>query len=152
MNDNEKKEYKLNLYNKNRSYRNTFKKLQFYYDGEDFIFYGEIKPIKWYGKNLSIQFINPLFKDDKPLFASIYITENTIESYRLKRMFKESIKELERLQDDKIEHSTTCYFVGSYPKIKSISKKDNSTFNVFNVDINNLDHLVTKFTTDDSEN
>lgn len=43
--------------------------------------------------------------------------------------------------------SAKCYFVGSYPELKEIPTKDGkSSFKVLDIHIENLDHLVIKFT------
>ena len=126
-----------------RNYKRTFKNIKYAEDGTNFIFYGEINPIKKYGNNYAISFKEKIwFNDEKPRMVSIYITEDLIEKYRLRRLFKKTIEHL--IEFGEKYKSSRCYFVGAYPEEKTIEGK-NGSFNVLNIYLENLDHLVVKF-------
>lgn len=144
MTNDEAQVNRIKLYDKVRSYKNTFKNIKYFTDGKDFIFYGQIKPIQRFGKNYAIKFEDNVFFNEHSYSVSIYIEDSLISSYRLRRLFKESIDALADLGNQ--FKSATCYFVGAYPELKTIHKKDDSTFDVLEVKITNLDHLVIKFT------
>jgi hypothetical protein len=133
----------ITLNNQRRTYYNTFKKVQYFEDGENFIFYGEIEPIKPYGKNYSITFKDKVWINKKPYQINMYITNESIKKYRLSRLFQETINTSILLGNNL--KNTKCYFVGSYPKIKKVLLKDGKSFTVYEVVIENLDHLVIKF-------
>lgn len=148
MNAEERKKYMINLNGVKRSYHSTFKDIKYIRDGENFIFYGEIQPIKAYGENFSIKFKNKTKRNEEesPLMLSMYITKEVINNYRLKRLFQESMKELVALDEKTIkENPPICYFVAAYPTLKTIPSKEGSSFDVLEVNITNLDHLVIKF-------
>lgn len=133
----------ITLNGSSRSYKNTFKDIRYFEDGENFIFYGEILPIKPYGKNFSIKFKNKAWFNGSQYSVSIYILDETISNYRMCRLFRESIQELANRGESLI--GAVCYFVGSYPRLQTVIKDDLSTFQVLRVDVTNLDHLVIKF-------
>lgn len=127
-----------------RTYASAFKQIKYFTDGKNFIFYGDIEPIKIYGKNYSIKFKDRIWINNKSYRISIYITDVIINNYRLSRLFRESIDSLTSLGDGfKI---AKCYFVGSYPIKKEISLQNGDSFTTYEVIIDNLDHLVIKFT------
>jgi hypothetical protein len=133
----------ITLNGSNRSYKNTFKDIRYFEDGENFIFYGEIIPIKPYGKNFSIKFKNKACFNGSLYSVSIYILDKTISNYRMCRLFRESIQELASRGESLI--GAVCYFVGAYPRLQTVFKDDLTTFQVLRVDVTNLDHLVIKF-------
>ena len=144
MKEQKNKEEYITLNKQRRTYYSTFKKIQYFEDGYNFIFYGDIEPIKVYGNNYSIKFKKKVWIDKKSYQISIYITNEIIGNYRLSRLFKESIEALVTLEDK--FKKARCYFVGSYPKIKEVSLKGGKSYYVYDVLIENLDHLVIKFT------
>ncbi len=144
MSDTMKKSNFIVLNGIKRSYKNAFKLIKYCEDGEDFIFYGDIKPVVKYGKNYSISFKDKIWFNGKYYYASMYLTEDLINSYRLNRLFKASINEFANLKDN--FKSAKCYFVGAYPEIETVPKKDGTTFDILKIEISNLDHLVIKFT------
>ncbi len=143
MNEQERKEAYITINAQRKTYHSTFKKIQYFQDGENFIFYGGIEPIKVYGDNYSITFKDRVWVDNKPYPVNMYITDDLISSYRLLRLFRESIDIL--VKQGKNSKNTRCYFVGSYPKVKNILRNDSGLYTVYEVIIENLDHLVIKF-------
>jgi len=136
--DIEKNSYTVILNSIERTYKNSFKDIIYFEDGKNFIFYGKINPIKKYGKNFSIKFQNKAWYQNRLYQVSIYIKEETINTYRLSRHFRESMEELSKLGDN--FQDATCYFVNAYPKLKEISiSNKNLFFSVLNVEITNLD-------------
>lgn len=144
MVDNYKRNSYITLNEDRRTYHSTFKQIQYFMDGKNFIFYGDIEPIVVYGKNYSIKFKNKAWIDKKPYQISIYITDAIISKYRLSRLFRESIDSLAELGGN--FKTAKCYFVGSYPELKEVSLPGRKPFMVHEVIIDNLDHLVIKFT------
>jgi len=144
MDKDERIENKITLNGQTRPYKYTFKNIMFFADGTNFIFYGEIKPIKKYGKNYAITFKNWAELNGKSYSIGIYITEELIKNYRLSRLFEDTISNLANLEGK--FKSARCYFVGAYPKMKTITTKTGSSYDVLEVFITNLDHLVIKFT------
>ncbi|MDX4069881.1 hypothetical protein [Aliarcobacter skirrowii] len=143
MNDDEKKDRCIVLNGERKSYKNTFKNIKYCEDGTNFIFYGDIKPVKKYGDNFAIQFKDNVWFNGKFHSISIYITSKLINEYRLCRLFENTINTLAELKN-KFE-SAKCYFVGAYPMVKTL-QKNGSEYDVLEVIITNLDHLVIKFT------
>lgn len=144
MSDKDKRNSYITLNRERRTYHSTFKQIQYFMDGENFIFNGDIEPIKVYGKNYSIKFKDKVWIDRKPYQISIYITDETINKYRLSRLFRESIETL-ALTGDKFK-TAKCYFVGTYPRLKEVPLENGKSFELYEIIIDNLDHLVIKFT------
>ena len=143
MNEQERKEAYITLNTQRRTYHSTFKKIQYFQDGENFIFYGEIEPIKTYGNNYKIIFKEKVLINKKHYQINMYITNDLIKNYRLSRLFKESIDALAKLGSN--FKNARCYFVGSYPEVKEIQGKDGKIFTLYEVVVESLDHLVIKF-------
>lgn len=143
MNGQERKEAYITLNTQRKTYNSIFKKIKYFKDGENFIFYGEIEPIKVYGDNYSITFKDRIWIDNKQYPVNMYITDDLIINYRLSRLFRESIHKL--VKQGSNSKNARCYFVGSYPKVKEIQRKEGKTYTVYEVVISNLDHLVIKF-------
>jgi len=143
MNEQERKEAYITLNTQRKTYNSIFKKIKYFKDGENFIFYGEIEPIKVYGNNYSITFKDRIWIDNKQYPVNMYITDDLIINYRLSRLFRESIHILAKQGSN--SKNARCYFVGSYPKVKEIQRKEGKTYIVYEVVISNLDHLVIKF-------
>lgn len=139
--DNMLKKSFIYLGNKHKSYYKAFKKIGFFTDEEGLIYYGRIKKITQYGENYAIEFDGKARAEvggDEWLKVSIYIKEEQIDSYRKRKLFKKHIQSLINIsENDDIE----CFFVGAYPERKTVKIKDGS-FDVFNVEVTNLDHLV----------
>lgn len=133
----------IELNGQNRTYARTFKKIVYFEDGKNFIFYGDIEPIKEYGKNYAITFKDKAWFNKRAYRVSVYITEELISKYRLRRLFRTSMETLAKLGGE--FKSATCYFVGAYPKLKTVNHR-NGSFDVLSVDVTNLDHFVVKFT------
>lgn len=144
MSDNELRNSYITLGGLRRTYNATFKQIQYFMDGKNFIFNGDIEPIKVYGKNYSIKFKDKVWMDGKPYPVSIYIKDEIINRYRLSRLFRKSIDMLISLGND--FKTAKCYFVGSYPYLKEIPSPNGKSFMAYEVVIDNLDHLVIKFT------
>ena len=118
-------------------FRNFFKRIRYFSDEEGLIYWGNIKGIKKYGQNYSIKFKNTAKYNNKELFISIYIENETIEKYRKRRLFREQINALVESTEEIL-----CFFVGAYPRLVDVPKKDGTTFLAFNVDVQNLDHIA----------
>lgn len=73
MNEQQRKEIYITLKSETKTYHSIFKKIQYFQDGENFIFYGEIEPIKIYGNNYSITFKDRVWINNKPYPIKICI-------------------------------------------------------------------------------
>ena len=127
----------LTINNQTKYFRNFFKRIRYFSDEEGLIYWGNIKGIKKYGQNYSIKFKNTAKYNNKELFISIYIENETIEKYRKRRLFREQINALVESTEEIL-----CFFVGAYPRLVDVPKKDGTTFLAFNVDVQNLDHIA----------
>lgn len=138
----ELEKHTLTIDNKTKYLRNFFKKIRYFSEEEGLIYWGKIKNkgIKKYGQNYSIKFQNTSRLKDKELSISIYLENETIENYRKKKLFREQINGLVESTEE-----IHCFFVGAYPKLVDVTKKDGTTFQAFNVDLQNLDHLAFTF-------
>ncbi|MEN9518424.1 MAG: hypothetical protein RLZZ381_1012 [Cyanobacteriota bacterium] len=130
----------LKIKSKTKYFRNFFKKIRYFSDEEGLIYWGTIKEVKRYGQNYSIKFQNTARLEERELSISIYLKNKTIEKYRKRRLFREQINGIVESNEEIL-----CFFVGAYPKLVEVQKKDGTTFSSFNVDIQNLDHLVFTF-------
>lgn len=145
MDNEERMQNYIELNGESRTYARTFKDIRYCQDGQNYIFYGEVDHIKVYGqdqKNYGIKFKDPVWIDNKPYKVYIYITDELISKYRMRRLFRSTIEEFANI--DFAKNSAECFFVGAYPEIKTITYKE-STFDVLSVEITNLDHIVFKF-------
>lgn len=136
----ELEKHTLTIKNKTKYFRNFFKRIRYFSDEEGLIYWGKIKEIKKYGQNYLIKFQNIAKSNNRELFISIYIQNETIEKYRKRRLFREQINALVESTEEIL-----CFFVGAYPKLVDVPKKDGTKFSAFNVDIQNLDHLAFTF-------
>ena len=126
-------------------YRNIFKEIKYFTDGEGLIYWGYLKEIKAYGKGYAFKFIDkPWFKGEER-YISIYVSAKQIDKYRKKTLFRSYIDSLIDRDDIKVR----CFFVGAYPKLTKIKHKGRDFFPL-KVEINNLDHLLLRF--DEDEN
>lgn len=114
------------------TYNYFFKKISYFKDREGLIYWGCVKDIKDYTHSFGIVF------EDRVSNTSIraYISKSTIQNYRKKKYFTDKIRSLILDGDD-----VNCFFLGSYPELKKVKKYENE-FNVYNVDIVNLDHFL----------
>lgn len=111
-----------------KTYSTYFKKIEFFKDGEKFIFYGDAK-LKKYGENYSIKFNR--WVDEK--YILIYITSDIIQKFYNKKQF---ILDANNLLGKTIE----CFFIGSYPLLE-IGSKGEKSWEYYNVNINNLKYI-----------
>ncbi|MHB1680674.1 MAG: hypothetical protein ACYCTB_09255 [bacterium] len=133
-------DYPLKIGNMTRKYKNWFKKLGFFEDGKDYIFYDYISGIKKYGNNYLITFKSKSYKDKLPFSA--YIKEEAILKYRGKRYFTETIDYLINniINSQKTDEIPIAYFIGTYPE------KSSEHFIHYDIPINDLRHFVIKST------
>ena len=136
---NPKCEYLLKINDITHKYKNWFKKIAYFEDGRDYIFWDLIRKIKKYGDNYSIELDSKSAKNKFPF--RIYLKKGVIENYRLK---KDIIGRLEYLIDlidnkkDFTNETAICYFVKTYPELIT------EPFNHYDIPINNLYHFVIK--------
>jgi len=128
------------------SYRRFFVPVG-YYDGREElrIYYGQLKTINVYGEDKDQRFVLkfkawPTLEDKKhPL--SIYLSKNTINSYRKRKLFKtQMLNFLEHPEQDVL-----CFFFG-YPELVDKNYKNKEgTYKRLEATVTNLDHLVLCF-------
>ena len=131
------------------SYWSYFKKIRFFQDREGLIYWGKIKAIRDYKYSFSIVFQDRV--DGQ--VVSLYIKKKVIDEYRKSQAFRQNIRDAsQHLEGSRVEGSredvTYGFFYGVYPKHKAV-KKDDKTFNVYNVEIDHLDHFLIKHIDED---
>jgi len=137
MDDKEKlKSIPLTINNLKYNYWTYFKKIQYFKDREGLIYWGEIKEIKDYDHSFRIDFLEKIYEDEKLYTISLYIKKSVIDSYYKKTRFKTEIREAKANLNDEF-----CFFYGAYPEIKTAEYKGKE-FKVYNIEIENLDHLL----------
>ena len=77
--------------------------------------------------------------EKKPYSVNVYLSKKLIDTYRKRKAFLEEIKHA-------IESGQAlyCFFYGVTPELKQVPGKKNpeKPFEVFNANIENLDHLI----------
>lgn len=116
----------------NKNYNSFFKQIKYFEDGEGLIYWGKVKKIKDYKYSFSITFEDQV--SDKSI--SIYINKSTIDDYRKKNYFLDFIRDVISQEGE-----FNCFFLGAYPELKTVKNKE-SSFEVFNINITNLDHFL----------
>ena len=129
----------LSIGDKTKYFKNFFKHIKYFQDEEGLIYWGEIREIKKFGTNYKLIFKDKPWFDGENLQLSIYIKNEIIEKYRKRRLFRTQIEDL--LGSDL---EILCFFVGVYPQVKSLSK-NNTTFNILDVELEHLDHISLTF-------
>ena len=137
----ELKKHVLTINGKTKYFRNYFKKIEYFQDEEGLVYWGKIKEIKPYGKNYRIQFKKRAWSESehKYLSLSIYVTDDLINSYRKKKLFRDQLDGLSDADQDIL-----CFFIGAYPQISEVQTYTRP-FKVWSIDIPNLDHLAFTF-------
>ena len=123
------------------NYNFFFKQILYFQDREGLIYWGKVKKITDYKYSFSITFEKKVSGKS----ISAYINKNTVESYRKKNYFLDFIRNVIEQKEE-----VNCFFLGAYPVLKTITtqKKDNTgkiekiEFEVFNIEIINLDHFL----------
>jgi hypothetical protein len=140
-NETELERHLLTIAEKTKYFKNFFKKIKFFQDEEGLIYWGKIKELKEYGKNYRVEFESKVIAKETNLSTrvSIYIRQEHIEKYRKSKLFSNQLNDL-----TKCKKEVLCFFVGAYPRLTSIEGKSGS-FSVFDVNIDNLDHIVFTF-------
>jgi hypothetical protein len=135
----------LTIGDKTKYYRNAFKSIEYFTDEEGLIYWGTVKSIKKYGKDYAITFKErPLFDGEKRQI-SIYISNELIDRYRKRKLFRRYIDSLINHANQNIK----CYFVGAYPQLKGEEViTGNGSFRPLDVHLKNLDHVVLRFNED----
>ena len=137
---NPKCEFLLKIGDTTHQYKNWFKRILYFEDGKDFIFWDFIRKIKKYGNNYSIELQSKCLKDKLSFF--IYLKPEVIENYRLKRDIIGRLEYLIDLIDNKKDlnnkERAICYFVKTYPELST------QPFNRYDIPIDNLYHFVIK--------
>ncbi len=129
----------LTIGSKTRRYNKFFKKVQFYFDENDLIYWGTIKELKKFGKNYRIVFNERPWINGKSLQASIYLEDEVIQASPKEKSFR---NQLDSLINSKVE--IKCYVVGANPAVKEINKGEN-TFEVVSIQVENLNHISFTF-------
>ncbi|PKV50284.1 hypothetical protein ATE84_2339 [Aquimarina sp. MAR_2010_214] len=136
----ELKNHSLTIGTKTKKFFYCFKKIEYFQDETGLIYWGEIKNLKKYGENYRIDFIKKAWVNKKPIAICIYIKSETINAYNKKEQFLSVLDYLTTFKDN-----IRCYFVASYPELKTIKRDNKAPFNTFDVKIENLEHLVFRF-------
>jgi len=127
-------------------YSSFFKKIEYLMDNKGLIYWGRIKKIEdFHSASFRIDFEDKVwFKkpDDskkKPYPVSVYLNKKLIDNYRKRKAFLEEIKHA--IDSDK---ELFCFFYGVTPELKQVPGKKNpeKPFEVFNANIENLDHFI----------
>lgn len=135
----------LTINGKKKSYYSFFKKCEYYEDEEGLIYWGEVERLKKYGKNYRIKFKKKAWIEGKGLEITIYLNSELIQSYNKKIQLLEVLEKLTTFDGE-----IRCYFVGVYPQVEIVSGKGKE-FKAISVEIENLDHLVFRFDSEDEE-
>ncbi|WP_086930697.1 hypothetical protein [Agarilytica rhodophyticola] len=142
----------LTIGEKTKWYPNAFKYIKYFTDERGLIYWGNVKKIKPYGHGYSITFMErPEYEGDKRQIG-IYITDEQINSYRKRRLFRRYIDSLVNSEEGTVQ----CYFVGAYPVLKETevvyqTAKGEQSFRPLEVYLSNLDHLVLRFNRDEED-
>ena len=130
----------LKIGDETRKYKNWFKRILFFRDGKDFIFWDYIYKIKKYGNHYLIEFRTKSFNDRLPF--STYITQETIENYRHKKYFIKILNYLMDLINNKNSTNEVpiCYFFKTYPELSS------NPFAHYDIPVKDLRYFVIKST------
>jgi hypothetical protein len=134
------KQEDLVIAGKKKKFFYFFKKIQYFNEETGLIYYGLIKEIKPYGQDFRITFQKPFWENKKAILFSIYIKAELINNYRKKNLFRQMLDGLKNTN----EREVFCFFTGTSPQ-KELIKKDHIEFEVFNIDIQNLDHIAFTF-------
>ena len=133
------KKERLTINGITRFYRNCFKNIKYHQDAKGLIYWGTVKQIKEYGKNFAITFKEAVWYDNSSKSVSIYITKEQIEKYRKKNLFRQHLIDLKSNESEIL-----CFFTGTYPELKEV-EVPNGSFQTFQIDIHNLDHICFEF-------
>lgn len=128
-------------------YSSFFKKIEYLTDNKGLIYWGRIKKIEDFhsGASFRIDFVDKVWfkkpedSKKKPYAVSVYLNKKLIDTYRKRKAFLEEIKHA--ADSDK---ALFCFFYGVTPELKQVPGKKNpeKPFEVFNANIENLDHFI----------
>ncbi|MBN1469497.1 MAG: hypothetical protein JW924_12295 [Fusobacteriaceae bacterium] len=124
-------EFMLEIAGKIKSYNSFFKRLGWYFQEKGLIYYSEISEIKKYNTGYLIKFEDYQMKDKKKVNMNMFLFNDLIEVSGDKYEYENLLN-----SDKKLE----LYFVGAWPELKLV-KTDKCEFEVFEIEINNLNHL-----------
>lgn len=131
----------LTINGKTKKFVKFFKPVKYYMDEEGLIYYGKIENIKKYGKNYAIYFKDRVWVDGDKKHISIYITDELIDTFSRKRLFRQQLDDLIKNIDNE---NLNCYFVGVYPNLKSYDKNGTKKTSIA-VELKDLRHLVLNY-------
>lgn len=135
------KNQNLTINGKTKNFVKFFKPVKYYKDEEGLIYYGKVGSIKKYGKNYSIYFEDRVHIDGEYKHISIYITEELIDKFSRRKLFRQQLDDLiENINDVNIN----CYFVGVYPEVKTYKVNDIEKTSI-SVDLEDLRHFVLNY-------
>lgn len=122
-------------------YSRFFKRIQYFYEAQDLknlIYWGRIKQAKKYGQTYIITYEKLAYdpSNESPLSISIYINNDVIKKYRKRSLFQEQMEELTKKCDNIL-----CFFIGAYPIKRTVDTNLQKVFEVYGIDIENLDHI-----------
>ena len=124
----------LSIGEKKLSYWSFFKKIRFFQDREGLIYWGKIKAIRDYRYSFSV-----IFEDRvEGHMLTAYIKKQVIQDYRKKSLFLDNIRAASESVD-----GLYAFFYGAYPRMKTVNNNE-KTFEVFNVEVEQLDHFLIK--------
>lgn len=127
-------------------YSSFFKNIEYLLDNKGLIYWGKIKKIEdFHGASFRIDFEDKVWfkkpeeSKKKPYPVSVYLNKKLIDTYRKRTAFLEQINHA--VDSDK---PLFCFFYGVTPELKALPGKKNPAkpFEVFNANIENLDHFI----------
>jgi hypothetical protein len=143
----------LTIGDQKRYYPNAFKPIQWFYrDPPGRIYWGHVKSIRKYGDNYAITLVEQARYEGESRQVGIYITEEQIQGYRKRRLFRHYLDALVGCEEGKVQ----CYFVGAYPELKDEdviikTPQGEKSFRPLEVKLVNLDHIVLRFQEDGAD-
>ena len=126
-----------------RSYHSSFKKIKYFQDGTDFVFFGVINYVKHYpNTGYTLFFEDQVWDGTKFCRANVFIGEGFLEKYYRAKSFTKMLEDFALLGSNL---KATCYFVGEYPERKDRTTNDGKPFTIFQVIPKNLNNFVFKY-------
>lgn len=143
MSPEERRRHHLRIGKIKMTYEKIFKRIIYFEDGPGLIYYGAVNEVRNFGGDYRIRFRDLIWEGEKRIRMSIYLKKSLIEGYRRSRLLRETLAEMSGGGGE-----IMCYFVGAYPELKKVKRPVEGVeteFDVYEVNITNLDHLVVTF-------
>ena len=134
------KQRDLIIRGKKKKFYYFFKQIQYFKDEDGLVYWGPIKEIKPYGKDFRITFKKAAFENKKPISFSIYIKEELINNYRRRNLFRQNLESIKNMGEKEV----SCFFIGVTPQ-KKLVKTEKTEFEIYDIQIQNLDHITFEF-------